>query len=104
MVGVCVQARAVRNLWIGGISPAISKQELQEEFQKFGKIEGVAFSRDLHTSTLRSWKMQFLRIEVHAVYHVLDLARSVAVIVPVNFLKLHLSFQTSNGIIFLSCH
>jgi RNA recognition motif-containing protein len=44
MVGVCVQARAVRNLWIGGISPAISKQELQEEFQKFGKIEGVAFS------------------------------------------------------------
>ncbi|XP_047047073.1 flowering time control protein FPA-like [Lolium rigidum] len=39
-------ARAVRNLWIGGISPAISKQELQEEFQKFGKIEGVAFSRD----------------------------------------------------------
>ncbi|KAM0879512.1 hypothetical protein ACQ4PT_034188 [Festuca glaucescens] len=39
-------ARAVRNLWIGGISPTISKQELQEEFQKFGKIEGVAFSRD----------------------------------------------------------
>uniref|UniRef100_A0ACD5XZT7 Uncharacterized protein n=2 Tax=Avena sativa TaxID=4498 RepID=A0ACD5XZT7_AVESA len=39
-------ARAVRNLWIGGISPSISKQKLEEEFQKFGKIEAVAFSRD----------------------------------------------------------
>ncbi|XP_062198686.1 flowering time control protein FPA-like [Phragmites australis] len=39
-------ARAVKNLWVGGISPSISKEELEEEFQKFGKIEGVAFSRD----------------------------------------------------------
>ncbi|TVU01431.1 hypothetical protein EJB05_53107 [Eragrostis curvula] len=39
-------ARAVRNLWVGGISPSISKEELEEEFQKFGKIEGVAFSQD----------------------------------------------------------
>ncbi|KAM3258945.1 hypothetical protein ACQJBY_050610 [Aegilops geniculata] len=39
-------ARAVRNLWVGGISPSISKQEVEEEFQKFGKIEGVAFSHD----------------------------------------------------------
>ena len=46
MIRVCLQARAVRNLWVGGISPSISKQELEEEFQKFGKIEGVAFSRD----------------------------------------------------------
>ncbi|GJM99245.1 hypothetical protein PR202_ga16330 [Eleusine coracana subsp. coracana] len=39
-------ARAVRNLWVGGISPSISKEELEEEFQKFGKIEGFAFSQD----------------------------------------------------------
>lgn len=39
-------ARAVRNLWVGGISPSISKQEVEEEFRKFGKIEGVAFSHD----------------------------------------------------------
>ncbi|CAM0952430.1 unnamed protein product [Alopecurus aequalis] len=39
-------ARAVRNLWVGGISTSISKQELEEEFKKFGKIEGIAFSRD----------------------------------------------------------
>uniref|UniRef100_A0A8I6XUP4 RRM domain-containing protein n=1 Tax=Hordeum vulgare subsp. vulgare TaxID=112509 RepID=A0A8I6XUP4_HORVV len=39
-------ARAVRNLWVGGISPSISKQEVEDEFQKFGKIEGIAFSHD----------------------------------------------------------
>ncbi|KAK3129724.1 hypothetical protein QOZ80_6BG0483800 [Eleusine coracana subsp. coracana] len=39
-------ARAVRNLWVGGISPSISKEELVEEFQKFGKIEGFVFSQD----------------------------------------------------------
>ena len=41
-----LQARAVRNLWVGGISPSISKKEVEEEFQKFGKIQGVAFSHD----------------------------------------------------------
>ena len=46
VIHVCLQARAVRNLWVGGIGPSVSKQELEEEFQKFGKIEGVAFSRD----------------------------------------------------------
>ncbi|CAL5073339.1 unnamed protein product [Urochloa decumbens] len=39
-------ARAVRNLWVGGISLSVSKEELEEEFQKFGKVEGVAFSQD----------------------------------------------------------
>jgi RNA recognition motif-containing protein len=39
-------ARAVRNLWVGGISLSVSKEELEEEFQKFGKVEGVAFSHD----------------------------------------------------------
>ncbi|KAM0930083.1 hypothetical protein ACQ4PT_001157 [Festuca glaucescens] len=39
-------ARAVRNLWIGGISSSVSKQQLEEELQKFGKIEGIAFSHD----------------------------------------------------------
>jgi RNA recognition motif-containing protein len=41
-----LQAKAVRNLWVGGISPSVSKEELEEEFQKFGKVEGVAFSQD----------------------------------------------------------
>jgi hypothetical protein len=43
---VSLQARAVRNLWVGGISPSVSKEEVEEEFQKFGKIEGLAFSQD----------------------------------------------------------
>ena len=41
-----LQARAARNLWVGGISLYISKKEVEEEFQKFGKIQGVAFSHD----------------------------------------------------------
>ena len=41
-----LQAIAIRNLWVGGISPSISTQEVEGEFQKFGKIEGVAFSHD----------------------------------------------------------
>ena len=36
--------RAIRNLWVGGISSSISKQEADEEFQMIGKIEGVEFS------------------------------------------------------------
>ncbi|KAF0914064.1 hypothetical protein E2562_026480 [Oryza meyeriana var. granulata] len=39
-------ARAVKNLWVGGISSSISKEELEEEFKKFGNVEGVAFSRN----------------------------------------------------------
>ncbi|KAF2917067.1 hypothetical protein DAI22_09g165200 [Oryza sativa Japonica Group] len=39
-------ARAVKNLWVGGISSSISKEELEEEFKKFGKVDGIAFSRD----------------------------------------------------------
>ncbi|KAJ1290422.1 hypothetical protein BS78_02G242000 [Paspalum vaginatum] len=39
-------ARAVRNLWVGGISPSISKEDLEEEFQKFGKVDNIALSQD----------------------------------------------------------
>ena len=41
-----LQARAARNLWVGGISLSISKQEVEGEFQKFGKVEGVEVSSD----------------------------------------------------------
>ncbi|KAG8050536.1 hypothetical protein GUJ93_ZPchr0009g2360 [Zizania palustris] len=39
-------ARAVKNLWVSGISSSISKEELEEEFRKFGNVEGIAFSHD----------------------------------------------------------
>uniref|UniRef100_A0A0D9XFN4 Reticulon-like protein n=1 Tax=Leersia perrieri TaxID=77586 RepID=A0A0D9XFN4_9ORYZ len=39
-------ARAVKSLWVGGISSSISKEELEEEFKKFGQVDGVAFSCD----------------------------------------------------------
>lgn len=39
-------ARAVRNLWVGGISTSVSKEDIEEEFQKFGKVDSIAFSQD----------------------------------------------------------
>ena len=41
-----LQAIVIRNLWVGGTSPSISTYEVEGEFQKFGKIEGVAFFHD----------------------------------------------------------
>lgn len=35
---------------MGGISPAVSKEELQEEFFKFGTIEEFKFLRDSNTA------------------------------------------------------
>ncbi|XP_050237791.1 flowering time control protein FPA isoform X2 [Mercurialis annua] len=43
-------AKPSKNLWVGGISPAISEELLEEEFLKFGKIEEFKFVRDLNTA------------------------------------------------------
>ncbi|KAI8537476.1 hypothetical protein RHMOL_Rhmol09G0026300 [Rhododendron molle] len=38
-------ARPCKSLWVSGISPAVTKEILQEEFLKFGKIEEFKFNR-----------------------------------------------------------
>ncbi|KAL5781156.1 hypothetical protein ACOSP7_006185 [Xanthoceras sorbifolium] len=43
-------AKPCKHLWIGGISPTVSKEELEEEFFKFGKIEDFKFVRDRSTA------------------------------------------------------
>lgn len=43
---------------MGGISPTVSKEELEEEFLKFGKIEDFKFLRDRNTAFV-----EFLRLE-----------------------------------------
>jgi RNA recognition motif-containing protein len=43
---------------VGGISPTVSKEELEEEFLKFGKIEDFKFLRDRNTAFV-----EFLRLE-----------------------------------------
>ncbi|CAA7016673.1 unnamed protein product [Microthlaspi erraticum] len=43
-------AKPCKSLWVGGISPSVSKDELKAEFRKFGKIEDFRFLRDRKTA------------------------------------------------------
>lgn len=44
------QARPCKTLWASGISNSISKENLEQEFSKFGKIEDFKFLRDKNTA------------------------------------------------------
>ena len=54
----CFQAKPCRNLWVGGISPAVSREQLEEEFSKFGKIDEFKFLRDRNTAFI-----EYVRLE-----------------------------------------
>lgn len=43
-------ARPCKSLWVSGISISTSKEDLEEEFSKFGKIEDFKFLRDKNTA------------------------------------------------------
>lgn len=51
-------AKPCRNLWVGGISPAVSREQLEEEFSKFGKIDDFKFLRDRNTAFV-----EYVRLE-----------------------------------------
>ncbi|KAG6667368.1 flowering time control protein FPA-like isoform X1 [Carya illinoinensis] len=51
-------AKPCKSLWVGGISPMVSKEELEEEFHNFGKIEDFKFLRDRNTAFV-----EYLRLE-----------------------------------------
>ncbi|XP_022953558.1 flowering time control protein FPA-like isoform X2 [Cucurbita moschata] len=51
-------AKPCRNLWVGGISPAVSREQLEEEFSKFGKIDEFKFLRDRNTAFI-----EYVRLE-----------------------------------------
>ncbi|XP_022761621.1 flowering time control protein FPA-like isoform X2 [Durio zibethinus] len=51
-------AKPCKNLWVGGISQMISKEELEEEFRKFGKIEDFKFLRDRNTAFVEYFRME----------------------------------------------
>ncbi|GJR82634.1 flowering time control protein FPA-like protein [Tanacetum coccineum] len=44
------QARPCKTLWASGISSSISKENIEQEFSKFGKIEDFKFLRDKNTA------------------------------------------------------
>ncbi|XP_007033896.2 PREDICTED: flowering time control protein FPA [Theobroma cacao] len=51
-------AKPCKNLWVGGISQTVSKEELEEEFCKFGKIEDFKFLRDRNTAFVEYFRME----------------------------------------------
>lgn len=53
-----LQAKPCKNLWVGGISPSVSKEELEEEFCKFGKMEDFKFLRDRNTAFVEYFKLE----------------------------------------------
>lgn len=46
----CWQARPCKSLWVSGISISTSKEDLEEEFSKFGKIADFKFLREKNTA------------------------------------------------------
>lgn len=45
-----MQAKPCKSLWVGGISPSVSKEELEEQFHRFGKIQEFKFLRERNTA------------------------------------------------------
>ncbi|KAK7262602.1 hypothetical protein RJT34_30177 [Clitoria ternatea] len=51
-------AKPCKQLWVGGISPAVTKEELEAEFRKFGKIEDFKFFRDRNTACVEFFNLE----------------------------------------------
>ncbi|XP_030470325.1 flowering time control protein FPA [Syzygium oleosum] len=51
-------AKPCKQLWVGGVNPAVSKEELEEEFLKFGKVDDFKLFRDRNTALL-----EYVRVE-----------------------------------------
>ncbi|KAI8537480.1 hypothetical protein RHMOL_Rhmol09G0026600 [Rhododendron molle] len=52
-------AKPCKSLWVSGISPAVTKEILQEEFLKFGKIEELKFNRDRKTAYVDYFRLEY---------------------------------------------
>lgn len=53
----CFQAKACKQLWVGGISPTFTKEDLEAEFRKFGKIEDFRFFRERNTACVEFFNL-----------------------------------------------
>ncbi|CAJ1933351.1 unnamed protein product [Sphenostylis stenocarpa] len=52
------KAKACKQLWVGGISPSVTKEELEAEFRKIGKIEDFKFFRDRNTACVEFFNLE----------------------------------------------
>lgn len=51
-------ARQCRSLWVGGIGRIVTKEKLEEEFLKFGRIEEFKFFRDRNTALIDYFSLE----------------------------------------------
>ncbi|KAK4406255.1 Flowering time control protein FPA [Sesamum angolense] len=51
-------AKPCKSLWVAGLSPSVSKEELEEKFARFGKIEEFRFLRDRNTAYVDYVKLE----------------------------------------------
>ncbi|KAG4386782.1 hypothetical protein AAZX31_11G123800 [Glycine max] len=51
-------AKACKQLWVGGISQAVTKEDLEAEFHKFGTIEDFKFFRDRNTACVEFFNLE----------------------------------------------
>lgn len=50
-------AKTCKQLWVGGISPAVTKEDLEADFRKFGKVEDFKFFRDRNTACVEFFNL-----------------------------------------------
>ncbi|XP_057456301.1 flowering time control protein FPA [Lotus japonicus] len=50
-------AKPCKQLWVGGISPAVTREDLEAEFHKFGKLEDFKFFRDRNTACVEFFNL-----------------------------------------------
>ncbi|KAL5998021.1 hypothetical protein ACLOJK_008955 [Asimina triloba] len=51
-------ARPGKHLWVGAIGSSVTKEQLEEEFSKFGKIEELKFLRDRNSALVGYYKLE----------------------------------------------
>ncbi|THU65021.1 hypothetical protein C4D60_Mb01t32750 [Musa balbisiana] len=50
--------RAAKQIWVGGFNTSITKEQLEDEFSKFGKIEDYKFFRDRNSAIIEYHKLE----------------------------------------------
>lgn len=53
-----MQPRAAKQIWVGGFNTSITKEQLEDEFSKFGKIEDYKFFRDRNSAIIEYHKLE----------------------------------------------
>lgn len=53
-----MQAKPCKSLWVSGISTSFSKEDIENEFSKFGKIEDFKFQWDKNVAIIDYFRLE----------------------------------------------